>query len=71
MGANKKIQSVSELWLQLYSPLRKIGCNFTVCYRNMGKIVQSVTEIWLKEYSLLRNYLCKYTVCYGIMGASL
>ena len=77
------VQSVTELWVQVYSPLQNNVCICTVCYRNMGTIIQSVTdrtmgaiiqsgtELWGEVYRLLQNYEYNNTVCYGIMGASL
>ena len=58
MGAS--MQSVTELWVQVYTPLQNYGCKFTAWYRTMGAIVQSVIE-----------YVCKCTVYYRTMCASI
>ena len=57
MGAT--VQSVTEIWVQSYSLLQNYVCNYTVCYRTMGRNIPSVTELGVQEYSMLWNYGCK------------
>jgi hypothetical protein len=65
------IESVIELWLEVYRLLQNYGYRNTVCYGIMRASIEYVMKLWVQVYDAVTELLLYILKCYRITGASL